>query len=282
MDIKVERIIEMALAEDSYNNDITSQALIDKNLILSGNFISKNSGVLSGISVVQQVFKKASNKLEFNIVRKDGSFINKGDVVAYVKGPVRDILKAVQTAINFLERLSGVASITNKYVQELKGTKCGILDTRNNTPVYRSLEKKAVLHGGGINSRSSLADYIVIETNHIEALGSVSHAVDLALLKAQIYGNITIEVEVETKEEFLEALDTECNFITLVNMNLDLIKELVKLNNKNKKLAVKGNIPVTQARSYALTGVDYLYIDTLTNSYKAIEFDFRFYKRLKK
>ena len=127
MDIKVERIIEMALAEDSYNNDITSQALIDKNLILSGNFISKNSGVLSGISVVQQVFKKASNKLEFNIIRKDGSFINKGDVVAYVKGPVRDILKAVQTAINFLERLSGVASITNKYVQELKGTKCGIL-----------------------------------------------------------------------------------------------------------------------------------------------------------
>ena len=282
MDIKVERIIEMALAEDSYNNDITSQALIDKNLILSGNFISKNSGVLSGISVVQQVFKKASNKLEFNIIRKDGSFINKGDVVAYVKGPVRDILKAVQTAINFLERLSGVASITNKYVQELKGTKCGILDTRNNTPVYRSLEKKAVVHGGGINSRSSLSDYIVIETNHIEALGSISNAVDLALLKAQIYGNITIEVEVETKEEFLEALDTECNFITLVNMNLDLIKELVKLNNKNKKLAVKGNIPVTQARSYALTGVDYLYIDTLTNSYKAIEFDFRFYKRLKK
>lgn len=282
MEIKIEKIIEMALSEDNYNNDITSSSMIDKNLILSGNFICKNSGVVSGVSVAQQVFKKVSSKLEFNIVRKDGSFVNKGDVIAYVKGPVRDILRGVQTAINFLERLSGVASLTNKYVQELKGTKCGILDTRNNTPIYRALEKNAVIHGGGFNSRSSLSDYFVIETNHVEAVGSVSYAVDLILVKAQMYGEITIEVEVETKEEFLEALDTKCNIITLCNMNLDTIKEIVKLNNKKKTIAVKGNIPVTQARSYALSGVDYLYIDTLTNSYKAIEIDFRFYKRLKK
>ena len=281
MDIKIEKLVEIALSEDSYNNDITSNTLIDKNHIISGNFISRSSGVVSGINVVNQVFKRTSNKLEFVILKKDGSFVNKGDVIAYVKGPSRDILRSVQTAINFLQKLSGIASITNKFVQEIKGTKCNILDTRNNTPLYKELEKKAVRDGGGLNSRTSLNDYFVITTNHIAIIGDIKYAVELAKMKAQMYDKLTIEVEVENKNEYLEALETEADFITLVNMNLDEIKELVKLNNKKKKLAVKGNITLTKVRSYALTGVDYIYIDIL-NNYKNLEIDFKFYKRLKK
>lgn len=281
MDIKIEKLVEIALSEDSYNNDITSNTLIDKNHIISGNFISRSSGVVSGINVVNQVFKRTSNKLEFVILKKDGSFVNKGDVIAYVKGPSRDILRSVQTAINFLQKLSGIASITNKFVQEIKGTKCNILDTRNNTPLYKELEKKAVRDGGGLNSRTSLNDYFVITTNHIAIIGDIKYAVELAKIKAQMYDKLTIEVEVENKNEYLEALETEADFITLVNMNLDEIKELVKLNNKKKKLAVKGNITLTKVRSYALTGVDYIYIDIL-NNYKNLEIDFKFYKRLKK
>lgn len=281
MDIKIEKLVEIALSEDGYNNDITSNTLIDKNHIISGNFISRSSGVVSGINVVNQVFKRTSNKLEFVILKKDGSFVNKGDVIAYVKGPSRDILRSVQTAINFLQKLSGIASITNKFVQEIKGTKCNILDTRNNTPLYKELEKKAVRDGGGLNSRTSLNDYFVITTNHIAIIGDIKYAVELAKIKAQMYDKLTIEVEVENKNEYLEALETEADFITLVNMNLDEIKELVKLNNKKKKLAVKGNITLTKVRSYALTGVDYIYIDIL-NNYKNLEIDFKFYKRLKK
>ena len=281
MDIKIEKIVEMALSEDGYNNDITTNTLIDKNHIISGNFISKNVGVVSGTTVASAVFKKVSSKLEFVILKKDGSFVNKGDVIAYVKGPSRDVLRGFQTALNFLEKLSGIASITNKYVQEIKGTKCKIIDTRNNTPIYRNLEKKAVRDGGGLNSRFNLGEYIVITTNHITIVSDIKYAVDLAKLKANMYENLTIEVEVENKEEFLEALDTDCNIITLVNMNNEQIRELVKINNKNKILAVKANIPPTKVRSVALTGVDYIYIDSLTNN-KGLEIDFNFYKRLKK
>ena len=281
MDIKIEKIVEMALSEDGYNNDITTNTLIDKNHIISGNFISKNVGVVSGTTVASAVFKKVSSKLEFVILKKDGSFVNKGDVIAYVKGPSRDVLRGFQTALNFLEKLSGIASTTNKYVQEIKGTKCKIIDTRNNTPIYRNLEKKAVRDGGGLNSRFNLGEYIVITTNHITIVSDIKYAVDLAKLKANMYENLTIEVEVENKEEFLEALDTDCNIITLVNMNNEQIRELVKINNKNKILAVKANIPPTKVRSVALTGVDYIYIDSLTNN-KGLEIDFNFYKRLKK
>lgn len=281
MDIKIGKIVEMALSEDGYNNDITTNTLIDKNYIISGNFISKNVGVVSGTTVASAVFKKVSSKLEFVILKKDGSFVNKGDVIAYVKGPSRDVLRGFQTALNFLEKLSGIASITNKYVQEIKGTKCKIIDTRNNTPIYRNLEKKAVRDGGGLNSRFNLGEYIVITTNHVTIVSDIKHAVDLAKLKANVYENLTIEVEVENKEEFLEALDTDCNIITLVNMNNEQIRELVKINNKNKILAVKANIPPTKVRSVALTGVDYIYIDSLTNN-KGLEIDFNFYKRLKK
>lgn len=281
MDIKIEKIVEMALSEDGYNNDITTNTLIDKNHIISGNFISKSVGVVSGTTVANAVFKKISNKLEFVILKKDGSFVNKGDVIAYVKGPSRDVLRGVQTALNFLEKLSGIATITNKYVQEIKGTKCNIIDTRNNTPIYRNLEKKAVRDGGGLNSRFSLGDYFVISSNHIAIIGDIKHAVDLVKIKASMYDKMTIEVEVEDKEEFLDALDTDCDIITLVNMNNELIRELVKINYKKKKLIVKGNIPTTKARSVALTGVDYIYIDSLTNN-KGLEIDFNFYKRLKK
>ena len=232
MDIKIEKIVEMALSEDGYNNDITTNTLIDKNHIISGNFISKNVGVVSGTTVASAVFKKVSSKLEFVILKKDGSFVNKGDVIAYVKGPSRDVLRGFQTALNFLEKLSGIASITNKYVQEIKGTKCKIIDTRNNTPIYRNLEKKAVRDGGGLNSRFNLGEYIVITTNHVTIVSDIKYAVDLAKLKANMYENLTIEVEVENKEEFLEALDTDCNIITLVNMNNEQIREFVKTGNE--------------------------------------------------
>lgn len=278
MEDKERKLILNALQEDGYNNDITTSNLIDRSRTLSGNFVAKAAGIVSGIDVAMETFKLVNPKISFTIHRPNGSYVNRGTVIATVSGPMRDILRGERVALNFLQRMSGIATTTNQFVLEVKGTNCLILDTRKTTPLLRAFGRQAVRDGGGTNHRYNLSDRVLIKDNHIAAVGSITNAVNLA--KAKVEAGILIEVEVETKEEFLEALSTECDIIMLDNMDNDLMKELVEINNHQKKLEASGNMTLKRVRSVALLGVDYISVGALTHSYKSLDISLKFYKGL--
>ena len=165
--------------------------------------------------------------------------------------------------------MSGIAATTAKFVQELAGTECKILDTRKTTPLLRVLERQAVRDGGGMNHRYNLSDQVLIKDNHIAAVGSIEKAVEM--VRKSVGKTMKIEVEVETKEEFLEALGTSANIIMLDNMNNELMKELVEINNHSKKIEASGNMELKRVRSVALLGVDYISVGALTHSYKSLD-----------
>ena len=272
-------LIEKALQEDQYTNDITSNYLIDQTKLSAGNFIAKATGVVSGIDVVATVYKLINKKIEFGILKPNGSFVNRGDVIAFVRGPLKDILRGERVALNFLQRLSGVASLVSKYVTELKGTNCKIIDTRDTMPLFRELERSAFVDGGGVNGCADLSDRIVLKDNHLSIIDSITEAVNFC--KKNASKSTQIEVEVETKEEFIDALESKCDVIILDSMSNDLMKELVQLNNGQKVLIAKGNINYQKARSVALTGVDYIMVSNLNQSYKALDIVLKFYKKIR-
>ena len=234
------KIIVSALQEDGYNHDVTTMNLVDKSIMLSGNFVAKANGIVSGVDVAEAVFKYINPKIKFTIHKPNGSYVNRGSSIATISGPMRDILRGERIALNFMQRMSGIATVTNQFVQEVKGTNALILDTRKTTPLLRLFERQAVRDGGGTNHRYNLTDRVLIKDNHIAAVGSITEAVMLA--KKKVDPSILIEVEVETKEEFLEALDTDCDIIMLDNMNNELMGELVNINNGKKKLEASGNM----------------------------------------
>lgn len=271
-------LLEKALLEDQYNNDITSNYLIEPAKMSAGNFIARATGVVSGIDVVAGIYKMINKKIEFGILKPNGSFVNRGDVIAYVRGPLKDILRGERVALNFLQRLSGVASLVSKYVQELKGTNCKIIDTRDTMPLFRELERAAFVDGGGENGTNDLGERIVIKDNHLSVVDSIKDAVNFCKKNAK---STKIEVEVETKEEFIDALESNCDVIVLDSMSNELMKELVQLNNGQKILIAKGNINFQKARSVALTGVNYIMVSSLNQSYKALDIVLKFYKKIR-
>jgi len=276
MDIRIEHIFKEALKEDGYDNDVTTKAVVPNNLILTGQFIAKASGVISGIEVAQGVFHFINPKIKFEILRKSGSFVNRGTVIAYLQGPMKDILRGERVALNILQRMSGIATMTNKFVQEVQGTGCVILDTRKTAPLLRVLEKQAVVDGGGQNHRYNLSDRILIKDNHIAAVGGVKNAVELAAKNNP--QNLLIEVEVENEAEMLEALDSPCDIILLDNMSNEELARMVELNEGRKKLEASGNMTLKRVRSVALTRVDYISVGALTHSYKALDISLKFSK----
>lgn len=279
MDKKTLELIENALIEDGYNDDITTNSLIDPLKISAGNFIARATGVVAGIDVVEAVFKLINKKIEFGVLRNNGSFVNRGDVIAYVRGPLRDILRGERVALNFLQHLCGISTLVSKYVQELKGTNCKVIDTCNTTPLMRSLEKDAFACGGGVNGRTNLSNQVLIKDNHLSAYDSIREAVNKC--KKSVSRNTTIEVEVETKEEFIDALESNCDVIILDNMTNEQMKELVSMNQNEKILVAKGNINVQKARAVAMTGVDYIQVTTVNPAYKPLDIVLKFYKKIR-
>lgn len=277
MDKKIVELIKLALEEDGYNNDVTTLNLVDKERMLSGSFIVKATGVVSGIDVAKEVFRQINPKIKVDILKPNGTFVNRGDVIASIEGPMRDILRGERVALNFMQRMSGIAGTTSKFVQELAGTDCKILDTRKTTPLIRLLERQAVRDGGGTNHRYNLSDQVLIKDNHIAAVGTISKAVEMA--RKAVGKSMKIEVEVETKEEFLEALSTSADIIMLDNMSNEMMKELVEINNHKKKLEASGNMELKRVRSVALLGVDFISVGALTHSYKSLDISLKFYKR---
>lgn len=280
MEKKIIELIQLALEEDGIENDVTTLNLIEKDQMLSGSFIVKATGVVSGIDVAKEVFRQINPKIKMNILKPNGSFVNRGDVIASIEGPMRDILRGERVALNFMQRMSGIAATTSKFVQEINGTECKILDTRKTTPLLRILERQAVRDGGGENHRYNLSDRVLIKDNHIASVGGIAPAVEMT--RKAVGRGMIVEVEVETIDEFKEALATSADVIMLDNMSNDVMKECVELNQHKKKLEASGNMELRRVRSVALLGVDYISVGALTHSFKSLDISLKFYKRLYK
>lgn len=276
MDKKAIELIKEALIEDGVDNDITTLNLVSKDKMLTGSFIVKATGVVSGIDVAKEVFKQINPRIKMEILKANGTFVNRGDVIATIEGPMRDILRGERVALNFLQRMSGIAATTAKFVQELSGTNCKILDTRKTAPLLRVFERQAVRDGGGENHRFNLSDRVLIKDNHIAASGSIQDAV--SILRKAVGRGMIIEVEVETLDEFMEALNTSADVIMLDNMSNEVMKKCVELNEGKKKLEASGNMELKKVRSVALLGVDYISVGSLTHSYKALDISLKFRK----
>jgi len=270
----IDDLIEAALKEDMPAGDITSENIIPAHSISRAFIVAKEEGVLAGIYVAERVFKKIDQNVNFEIHRKDGQKMSRGDKIAALKASSISLLKGERTALNFLQRMSGIATITNKFVKALEGQKTKVLDTRKTTPGLRDLEKYAVRMGGGTNHRFSLSDMVMIKDNHIKIVGSISDAVLLA--RKKIKPNIRIEVETTNMEEAEEALRSGVDVVMLDNMSLDRMTEVVKMLNGKVLVEVSGNINLTRALKIAELRVDYISVGALTHSYKSLDISMEF------
>lgn len=277
--IMVKRIIEDALLEDINGIDIANECISSLNIQGKGTLLVKEDGVISGIDVFEMVFKALDQSIEVKKLIKDGQEVIKGDIIAEVSGDIGKILQGERVALNLLQRMSGISTKAKEMADIVKGLDVKIADTRKTTPGLRLLEKYAVKMGGGYNHRYNLCDLIMLKDNHIKALGGIEKAVK-KIRESSGHAH-RIEVEVETKEQFLEAMDTDADIIMLDNMSCELMKECVEYNiaknlNKqaNKIIEASGNITEENLRRVAETGVDIISTGSLTHSVKSLDISF--------
>jgi nicotinate-nucleotide pyrophosphorylase (carboxylating) len=270
---QVDKVIDLALAEDISHGDVTSEALIPPDLFSKASLLIKEKGVLAGIEVARRVFQRVDPLVEVDILIKDGSAIKPGDIAGNISGSVISILKAERTALNFLQRLSGIASLTARYAAKARGTDAKIYDTRKTTPGLRLLEKYAVRTGGGQNHRLHLGDAVLIKDNHINALRATGMNIRDIVGKARRNApvGVTIEVEVTNISEVQEALKGGADIIMLDNMGIDDMGRSVKMAAGRVRLEASGGITLANVRQIAMTGVDIISIGALTHSYKALD-----------
>jgi nicotinate-nucleotide pyrophosphorylase (carboxylating) len=266
-------VIDAALEEDTGQGDITSEALLSTDLIGKAFVTIKEKGILAGIDVARRVFIKVDPSLGIEILIEDGAAVKPGDIAAVISGSVVSILKAERVALNFLQRLSGIASLTARYVAETGGTQAEIYDTRKTTPGLRELEKYAVRKGGGKNHRLHLGDAVLIKDNHIAALRATGMSLREIIDKARrnVPQGMTIEVEVTSKEEAHDALKAGADTIMLDNMKPDEMRKIVGMVAGQAKLEASGNITLKNVHEVASTGVDMISIGALTHSYKSLD-----------
>ena len=266
-------IIDLALAEDVGEGDVTSQALIPPELQGKASLLVKARGILAGIDVARGVFLRVDPSLKIEVLIQDGTEIKPGDLIATISGRVISILKAERTALNFLQRLCGIASQTAQYVARTRGSTAKIVDTRKTTPGLRLLEKYAVRMGGGQNHRFHLADAILIKDNHLAALRALGMSLKDIVAKARQNSpkGLTLEVEVTTAEEAMEAAEAGADMIMLDNMSPDEMRRVVNLLPGGIKTEASGGITLENIDAVATTGVDIISIGALTHSPKALD-----------
>lgn len=265
------KIVKAALKEDLGTGDITSNLTIPQDQKGAGIIIAKQKGVIAGLDVARIVFKQYDPNLTFKSLVSDGAEVRANQKVASIRGRIKSILATERTALNFLQRLSGIATLTKEYLKKIKGTKAKVLDTRKTTPGMRFLEKYAVRKGGGENHRQGLYDMILIKDNHIKSAGSISSA-----LKKAKKGKRGFQIEVETKnlKEVKEVLNFKPDRIMLDNFKLkDLKKALKLIRSKDKKVKIEasGQVNLKNVRKIALSGVNYISVGALTHSAKALD-----------
>lgn len=271
---QIDNIIRLALEEDIGSGDITTLSTIPENTLAFGRFIAKEDTVICGIDIAEKVFLTIDSTVKFVSYKKDGDKVSKGEVIAEVEGNARSMLTAERTALNIMQRLSGVATRTAQCVEMVKGTKAKIADTRKTTPGMRALEKYAVRVGGGTNHRYNLADGVLIKDNHIAAAGSITNAVTNA--RSIIPHTLKIEVEVETYDQLREALAAGADIIMLDNMTNEQMAECVKIADGRALLEASGNMDKRNLYEVAKTGVDIISIGALTHTIKAADISLKF------
>lgn len=269
----IKNIIEQALKEDAVTQDVTTKILIPKDKVSNACIVIKENAVICGLEIVKALFKKLDPNIHFHNLYKDGDYVSKKSKIAILKGKTRALLAGERAALNFLSYLSGIATKTNRFVQEIKPYSIQVVDTRKTTPGLRLLGKKAVLCGKGINHRSNLSEMVLIKDNHIVAsempLNKIVSHVKKSTHKA-------IGIEVDTLKQFKQVMETDPDFIILDNMNPREIKKAVELNKRKKckkkpKLEASGGINIKNIQSFAKTGVDRISLGELTHTIKAVD-----------
>ncbi len=270
---QVDNIIDLALAEDISHGDVTSQALLPPELQGKASILVKENGILAGGDIAKRVFVKVDPSLNVKVLIKDGAKVQPGDIVATISGKVVSILKTERVALNFLQRLSGIASQTAQYIAKTHGLTVSITDTRKTTPGLRLLEKYAVRMGGGQNHRMHLGDGILIKDNHLAALRALGISLKdiVARAKQNAPQGLKIEVEVRTAQEALEAVEAGADIIMLDNMSPDEMRRVVSLIPGQVKIEASGGITLANVRAVAETGINLISVGALTHSSKALD-----------
>lgn len=269
---KLEQIFKIAIEEDLGSGDITTQAIFHDFKPVTAKVLVKENGIIAGLVVIDFFIQKFLPTVSFNKFKNDGFNVSAGEVVATLIGDIREILSHERIILNFLQRMSGVASLTRKFVDETEGTRTKILDTRKTLPGFRYLDKLAVRIGGGENHRIGLFDMFLIKDNHIASAGSIREAINLChQYNEKFHSNFQIEVEVKNLDELKEALKCKVDRIMLDNFSIDMIKEAVKLVEGRVELEVSGGVKLESVRKIAECGVDYISVGALTHSAKALD-----------
>ncbi|PIQ08963.1 MAG: nicotinate-nucleotide diphosphorylase (carboxylating) [Ignavibacteriales bacterium CG18_big_fil_WC_8_21_14_2_50_31_20] len=265
----VEHLIDLALDEDIKHGDLTTENIISGEKKISAIIKAKAEGIISGLFVAEIVFKKLDNNIVWNQKYEDGDIVKNGDILVEFSGSHRAILMGERTALNFLQRMSGVATKTNAFVHAVKGTNAQILDTRKTLPAYRMLDKYSVTMGGGTNHRMGLFDMVMIKDNHIKVAGGITKAVNK--IRLSVNKNIKIEVETSSIKEVEEAINCKVDVIMLDNMNNEEMKKAVEFIAGRALVEASGNVNLKRVKSIAETGVDFISIGALTHSVMALD-----------
>lgn len=265
----IKPIVRRALKEDIGDGDVTTRCTIPPGAVLSGRFIAKEAGIVAGLEVARLTFSLLDKRVEFTPLVADGDPVEAGKVIATVNGPGRALLSGERVVLNFLQRMSGIATLTRRFVMAVEGTPAIILDTRKTAPGLRHLDKWAVRLGGGRNHRLGLYDMVLIKDNHIAAVGGIGQAV--ARVRAGDRRKRPIEVEVKTMAELQEALELEVDRIMLDNMSLAQMREAVCLTGGRVPLEASGNVTLENVAAVAATGVTYISVGALTHSVQALD-----------
>ncbi len=264
MKINVDDYIINTLKEDITSEDVSTNAVMPENKQGRADLICKQDGIVCGLDVFERTFKILDDTSRFEANFKDGDFVKKGDLIGVIYGDVKAILSGERTALNYLQRMSGIATMTREYVNELKGYKTVLLDTRKTTPNMRPFEKHAVKVGGATNHRYNLSDGVLLKDNHIGAAGSVTKAIEMAKAYAPFVRKI--EIETETLEQVKEALDAGADIIMLDNMDNDTMRKAVEMIDGKAQTECSGNVTKERLKEIAQIGVDFVSCGALTHS----------------
>ena len=266
--LAVDKIIKDALLEDIPNGDISTECIIDEDSKCTVELLCKEEGIIAGLKVFKRVFEILGD-VEVKLYKKDGEKVFAKEKIGELKGSTRNVLMGERVALNLLQRMSGIATLTNKFVNEISHTKAKLLDTRKTTPNLRILEKYSVKVGGGCNHRINLSDGVMLKDNHISAAGGIKNAVKLAKENSSFVRKI--EVETESLEMVEEALEAKADIIMLDNMDLETAKKAVEMIGDRALTEFSGNVELKNIKSIAEIGVDYISVGALTHSAKILD-----------
>ncbi|MCA1031897.1 carboxylating nicotinate-nucleotide diphosphorylase [Bacillus timonensis] len=270
--LKLNHLLQQFFIEDIGDKDLTSDSIFPNQLQGEGVFIVKESGILAGVSIIEEGYKLIEPSIQVTLHSKDGAMVNKGERIATVHGPMAALLTGERVILNLVQRMSGIATSTRKAVKAVNSDRTKICDTRKTTPGLRMLEKYAVICGGGFNHRNGLYDGVMIKDNHIAFCGSISKAV--ALVKHRVGHMVKIEVETESREQVLEAVEAGVDVIMFDNRSPEEIVEFMKLVPSSILTEASGGISLDNIKEYGKTGVDYISLGMLTHSVNALDISF--------